>query len=83
MCSWSLCICTVCVSACVKTGFQPGSICLLRDLPKGGENVETSGVVGLQWGAQPCPVALFSCAGLNEEAGLASLPWAEQKAGLR
>ena len=45
--------------------------------------METLGLGGLQWGAQPCPVALFSCAGLNEEAGLASLPWAEQKAGLR
>ena len=55
----------------------------LGDLPKGGENVETSGVGGLQLGAQPCPDALFSCAGQNEEAGLASLPGAEQKAGLR
>ena len=35
-------------SVCVKTGFQPGSICLLRDLPKGGEHVEISGVGGLQ-----------------------------------
>lgn len=60
----------ICASMYMPKGLQPGSICLwtglLETLPKGGESVQTLGVVGGLGGwqrkAQSCPDASFSCA---------------------
>lgn len=48
-----------------------------------GEGGLVCGVGGWQGGAQPCPDALFSCAGPTVEAVPASLPGTEQEFWLR